>query len=131
MSRFGAKKRLTLVVKGADRRLWRGESFRVVLRDLFGKRILHDEEHSGPRTQLCVELQLDAGQRYGLHLSQRGHQPAWYVLSRRNFLTKNRRKERTELILQPILIPDQARSYDLSGGFGRLWPDGPASPMLA
>ena len=118
MSRFGAKKRLTLVVKGADRRLWQGGRFRVVVRDLLGQRILHDEEHSGPRTRLCIELRLDAAQRDDLHVSHRDHRPAWYVLSRRNFLARNQRNERDELILQPILVPDRAKSYDLSGGFG-------------
>ncbi len=118
-TRAVTEKRLTIVVYGADRQLWAGGTLRVTVRDLFRGLDLHGEDVRGSIVEVRLELPFDAGQLYGLRLSRPGHRPAWYALSRQSFI-RDGRVERDEVVLRLMLVPDDAESFDLAGGFGRL-----------
>lgn len=130
-----AEKSVTLIVLGADRELWQGEGARLQVTDLgkpslprvFSKQL----KPKSSTVQMKLDLPFDAGQVYGISVDVKKHRTAWQLIKRRTFLRQQGgvEVESKEHIMRLMLVPRQAKSSNLKGGYKRLRERG--SPMVA
>ena len=115
-------KQLTLIAYGGDRELWAGGALQLRVRDLFAGVDREVRRLNGSVVSIAFELPLDAGQLYGLELDSPGYRAGWQLLARRDFVRVEgtTRVEGNSRVLRFMLLPDDARSVDITGGFGRL-----------
>ena len=126
------EKRLTVVLYGCDRNLWRGGPLKIRVSDVFasgGPRLLYQGRTEAATLDLRLALPFDAGQVYGLTFSAPGHRPAWQLVRRADFIRLPENVEGDDLVLRLMLVPDSAGTSDVPQGFGRL--QQLASPFVA
>ena len=126
------EKRLTVVLYGCDRNLWRGGALRIRVSDVFaagGPRLLYQGRTEAATVDIRLPLPFDAGQVYGFTFSAPGHRPAWQLVRRADFIRVPENIEGDSLILRLMLVPDSAGTSDVPQGFGRL--QRRASPLVA
>ena len=117
------EKRLTVILYGCDRNLWRGGSLGIRVSDVFaagGPRPLYDGTSDESTLELRLALPFDAGQLYGITFSAPKHRPAWQLIRRRDFIRPVDSVEDDDLILRLMLVPDSPGTSDLAEGFDRL-----------
>jgi len=120
-----AQKTITLILLGADRKLWDGDSVRLQvtqvnspLKVLFNKKLA-----AGTHTvRLDLDLFFDSGQVYGISVDAKKHRSAWQLINRRTFLRQQGaiEVESKEHILQLMLVPNKPSSSDLDAGYDKL-----------
>ena len=126
------EKRLTVVLYGCDRNLWRGGPLKIRVADVFasgGPRLLYQGRTEAATIDLRLPLPFDAGQVYGFTFSAPGHRPAWQLLRRADFIRVPDNVEGHDLVLRLMLVPDSAGTSDVPQAFGRLQQR--ASPLTA
>jgi hypothetical protein len=83
------KKKVTVIVLGADQKLWTGGKLRLKVTDL-RKDLKSLKSVSFPGTSNIIEVNLDlpfdAGQAYGIQVDAEDHRSAWQIIKRRTFL---------------------------------------------
>ena len=117
------EKRLTVILYGCDRNLWRGGSLGIRVSDVFaagGPRPLYEGTSDESTLELRLALPFDAGQVYGITFSAPKHRPAWQFIRRRDFIRPVDSVEGDDLILRLMLVPDSPGTSDLPEGFDRL-----------
>ena len=117
------EKRLTVILYGCDRNLWRGGSLGIRVSDVFaagGPRPLYEGTSDESTLELRLALPFDAGQVYGITFSAPKHRPAWQFIRRRDFIRPVDSVEGDDLILRLMLVPDSPGTSDLAEGFDRL-----------
>ena len=125
-------KRLTVIVYGCDRKIWRGGPLDLRISDIFaagGPRPLYEGRAEQSTVELQLQLPFDAGQLYGFTFSAPGHRPAWQLVRRIDFLRGGGQIEVDDVILRLMLVPDLPGTTDLPQGFDRLQQT--ASPFAA
>ena len=126
------EKRLTIILYGCDRNLWRGGPLNIRVADVFasgGPRMLYKGTAEESTLELRLSLPFDAGQVYGLTFSAPRHRPAWQLIRRQDFIRVAENIESDDLVLRLMLVPDDPRTTDLTKGFDRL--KQLASPFVA
>ena len=76
------EKRVTVILYGSDRNLWRGGPLQIRVSDLFaagGPKLLSQGKTDESTLELRLQLPFDAGQLYGLTFSAPRHRPAWQI----------------------------------------------------
>jgi hypothetical protein len=117
------EKRLTVIVYGCDRNLWRGGPLQILISDVFasgGPRPLYKGKTEESTMELRLQLPFDAGQVYGFTFSAPHHRPAWQLVRRLDFIRVQEKVESDHLILRLMLVPDSAGTTDLPQGLERL-----------
>jgi hypothetical protein len=125
-------KRLTIIMHGADRELWRGGQLRVTVTDIFaagGPRQFRSSKVAGPIFNLDLQLPFDAGQVYGIAVRATKHRTAFYLVRRQDFIQGPDGIETASVIVSLMLVPEKPTSSDLVGGHARLEAIG--SPIVA
>jgi hypothetical protein len=125
-------KRLTVVLYGCDRNLWRGGPLKIRVSDVFasgGPRLLYQGRTEAATVDVRLPLPFDAGQVYGLTFSAPGHRPAWQLVRRADFIRVPENIEGNDLVLRLMLVPDSVGTSDVPQGLGRLQQR--ASPLVA
>jgi len=126
------QKRVTVILYGSDRNLWRGGTLQIRVSDLFaagGPRLLSQGRTEESTVELRLELPFDAGQVYGVTFSAPRHRPAWQFVRRLDFLRTPDQTEGDDLILRLMLVPDSPGTGDVENGLVRL--QQLASPFVA
>lgn len=126
------EKRLTVILFGSDRNLWRGGPLKIRVVDVFGSRgprTLYQGETKESTLELRLKLPFDAGQVYGLTFSAPDHRPAWQLVRRLDFIRVPENVEGDDLVLRLMLVPDSPGTTDVPLGLGRL--QQAASPFAA
>ena len=126
------EKRLTVILYGCDRNLWRGVPLSIRVSDVFasgGPRPLFQGKTDESTLELRLALPFDAGQVYGITFSAPEHRPAWQLIRHRDFIRVPENVEGDDLILRLMLVPDAPGTSDLPNGFDRLEQN--ASPFVA
>lgn len=117
------EKRLTVILFGSDRKVWRGGPLKIRVVDVFasrGPRILHQSQTKESTLELRLKLPFDAGQVYGLTFSAPDHRPAWQLIRRQDFIRVPENIEGDDLVLRLMLVPDSPGTTDVPRGFERL-----------
>jgi hypothetical protein len=117
------EKRVTVILYGSDRNLWRGGRLEIRVSDLFasgGPKQLSSGETDASTIELRLQLPFDAGQLYGLTFSAPRHRPAWQMLRRLDFIRSRDQVERDDLVLRLMLVPDSPGTTDVPAGLERL-----------
>jgi hypothetical protein len=126
------EKRVTAILYGCDRELWRRGPLQVRVADLFAQgrsQIVWEGRTREPIVELRLQLPFDGGQVYGLTFSAPRHRPGWQLLRRVDFIRSAEQAERDDIILRLMLVPDKPGVSDVSNGFRRL--EQAASPFAA
>ena len=126
------EKRLTIILYGCDRNLWRGGPLAIRVADVFapgGPQLLYKGTADESTLELRLSLPFDAGQVYGLTFSAPQHRPAWQFVRRQDFIRLPENIEADDLVLRLMLVPDNPGTTDLAKGFDRLMQL--ASPFVA
>jgi hypothetical protein len=126
------EKRLTVIVYGCDRKIWRGGPLQLRISDIFasgGPRLLYEGRAEQSTIELQLQLPFDAGQVYGFTFSAPDHRPAWQLVRRIDFIRGERQVEVDDIILRLMLVPDSPGTTDLPQAFERLQQT--ASPFAA
>lgn len=116
-------KRLTVILYGSDRNLWRGGPLQLRISDLFaagGPRLLYEGRSEEATIDLKLQLPFDAGQVYGFTFSAPAHRPAWQLVRRLDFIRGDGQVEVDDIILRLMLVPDSPGTTDLPQAFERL-----------
>lgn len=116
-------KRLTVILHGCDRNLWRGGPLKIRVSDVFasgGPRLLFQAKTKEATLELRLQLPFDAGQVYGVTFSAPRHRPAWQLVRRLDFIRVPENVEGDDLILRLMLVPDSPGTTDLPQGLERL-----------
>ena len=127
-----SEKRLTVVLYGCDRDVWRGGPIDVCISDVFaagGPRPLYEGRSEEATIDMRLQLPFDAGQVYGFTFSAPGHRPAWQLVRRVDFIRPVERVEADDVILRLMLMPDAPGTTDLPKAFERIQQIG--SPFAA
>jgi hypothetical protein len=127
-------KKVTLIILGANRKLWASGASKLEVRDMRkGLKLLKSAplaagEHTIP---IVLKLLFDAGQVYGLSVDADKHRSAWQLIKRRSFVREEAGSEIEvgELMIQLMLVPEKATSTDLDAGYDLLAAAG--SPLVA
>ena len=126
------QKRVTVILYGSDRNLWRGGPLQIRVSDLFaagGPRLLSQGRTGESTVELRLDLPFDAGQVYGITFSAPRHRPAWQFVRRLDFIRPPDQIEGDDLILRLMLVPDSPGTGDVEKGLARLQQI--ASPFVA
>lgn len=126
------QKRVTVILYGSDRNLWRGGALQIRVSDLFaagGPRLLSQGTTDESTVELRLDLPFDAGQVYGITFSAPRHRPAWQFVRRLDFIRRPDQIEGDDLILRLMLVPDSPGTGDVANGLARLQQI--ASPFVA
>jgi hypothetical protein len=116
-------KRVTVILYGCDRNIWRGGPLQLRISDVFaagGPRLLYEGRSEEAALELKLQLPFDAGQVYGFTFSAPGHRPAWQLVRRLDFIRAAEQIEVDDLILRLMLMPDAPGTSDLPQAFERL-----------
>lgn len=117
------EKRLTVILYGCDRNIWRGGPLELRISDVFaagGPRLLYEGRSEDATIELRLQLPFDAGQVYGFTFSASGHRPAWQLVRRLDFIRSAGQVEADDVILRLMLVPDSPGTTDLPQSFERL-----------
>jgi hypothetical protein len=117
------EKRVTALLYGSDRNLWRGGPLQIRVSDVFAAgapRLLYQGRTEQSTVELRLQLPFDAGQMYGLTFSAPGHRPAWQFVRRLDFIRTPEQGERDDLILRLMLVPNSPGTSDVPNGYARL-----------
>jgi len=126
------EKRLTIILYGCDRNLWRGGPLTIRVDDVFaagGPQLLYKGTADESTLELHLSLPFDAGQVYGITFAAPRHRPAWQLVRRQDFIRVPENIEGDDAVLRLMLVPDQPGTTDVAGGFERLKQLG--SPFVA
>ena len=126
------EKRLTVILYGCDRNIWRSGRLELRISDVFaqgGPRLLYEGHAEESTIDLRLQLPFDAGQVYGFTFSAPDHRPAWQLVRRLDFIRAAERVEVDDAILRLMLVPDSPGTTDLPQAFDRLQQNG--SPFAA
>ena len=130
-----ANKRLTVIVYGADRKLWQSnnatlrvtrfdshEIEALLIRSEEGARRRKNVPLIGSTIEISLDLHFDAGQIYGLQVTAPRHRPVGQLINRGTFLRQEGSEtiEREDAILRLMLVPRNPESSNLDSGYGRL-----------
>jgi hypothetical protein len=118
-----SEKRVTVILYGSDRNLWRGGPLQVRVTDLFaagGPDVVWQGTTHESTVELKLQLPFDAGQVYGLTFSASKHRPAWHIVRRADFIRTREQIEIDDVILRLMLVPDAADPVDMASALGRL-----------
>jgi hypothetical protein len=127
------KKKVTVIVLGADQKLWTGGKLRLKVTDL-RKGLKSLKSVSFPGTSNIIEVNLDlpfdAGQAYGIQVDAEDHRSAWQIIKRRTFLREEggQQVEIDNAIFRLMVIPDKPRALGLDQGYALLEAEG--SPFV-
>jgi len=129
-----SKKAITLIILGADRKLFNGGPVRLQVTDMRkGLKVLHDKPLAAGSSTVLINLDLffDAGQVYAISIDVEGHRSAWQLIKRQSFLRDEgaTKIEIDSLIMQLMLVPEKPTSSDLDAAYDLL--KAAASPMVA
>ena len=116
-------KRLTVILYGCDRAIWRGGPLDLRIVNIFaagGPRPLYEGRSQEATIDLRLQLPFDAGQVYGFTFSAPDHRPAWQLLRRADFIRAAERVEVDDVILRLMLMPDSPGTSDLPNAFERI-----------
>lgn len=116
-------KRLTVILYGSDRNIWRGGPLQLQISDVFapgGPQLLYEGRSEESTIELRLQLPFDAGQVYGFTFSAPGHRPAWQLVRRLDFIRGAAQAEVDDIILRLMLVPDSPGTTDLPQAFERL-----------
>ena len=116
-------KRLTVILYGCDRNIWRGGPLQLRISDVFaagGPRLLYEGKTEEATIDLRLQLPFDAGQVYGFLFSAAGHRPAWQLVRRSDFIRAAGQVEVDDIILRLMLVPDSPGTTDLPNAFEQL-----------
>lgn len=127
------KKKVTVIVLGADQKLWTGGQLRLKVTDLRqGLKSLRNVSFPGSSNIIEVNLDLpfDAGQAYGIQVDAENHRSAWQIIKRRTFLREESGHvvEIDNAIFRLMVVPDRPRALGLDEGYGLLEAEG--SPFV-
>ena len=117
------EKRLTVILYGCDRNIWRGGPLQLRISDVFaagGPKPLYEGRSEAATIELRLQLPFDAGQVYGFTFSAPGHRPAWQLVRRLDFIRTAGQVEVDDIILRLMLVPDSPGTSDLPNGFEQL-----------
>jgi hypothetical protein len=118
-----SEKRVTVILYGSDRNLWRGGPLQIRVTDLFaagGPHVVWQGKTDQPTVEVRLQLPFDAGQVYGLTFSTSKHRPAWQLVRRADFIRTREQVEVDDLILRLMLVRDGAEPADMAGALDRL-----------
>jgi hypothetical protein len=129
-----AKKTITLILQGADRKLWDGGPARLQVTDVSaGLKLLLNQRLKAESHTVLIDLDLhfDAGQVYGISVDAPKHRTAWQLVNRRTFLRQQGMQELevAESVMRLMLVPRRTSSVDLDSGYDLLRARG--SPLAA
>jgi hypothetical protein len=129
-----ADKSVTLIILGADRKLWGGGPTQLEVRDMRDglKRLKSQSLAAGAHTILInLKLLFDAGQVYGISVDADKHRAAWQLIKRRSFVREESGSEIevNGLTMRLMLVPEKPTSTDLDAGYDLLAAAG--SPLVA
>lgn len=129
-----ADKTATLIILGADRKLWSGGPTELEVIDMRQglKRLKKQPLAAGSHTVLInLQLFFDAAQVYGISVDADKHRSAWQLIKRRSFLREEagREIEVNGLTIRLMLVPKEPKSLDLDSGYDLLAAAG--SPLVA
>lgn len=130
-----ATKTLTVILVGADLKVWKGEGARLQVTDVSrGSLDLLANKPLGPgphTIRFDLDLHFEAGQIYAISIDAKKHRTAWQLIKRRTFIQPMQgvEVEVKDRIMQLMLVPNRPRSPDLDRGHGRLLDRG--SPLVA
>ena len=116
-------KRLTVILYGCDRAIWRGGPVDLRIVDIFaagGPRPLYEGRSEEATIDLRLQLPFDAGQVYGFTFSAPDHRPAWQLVRRAEFIRAAEQVEVDDVILRLMLMPDSPGTSDLPNAFERI-----------
>jgi hypothetical protein len=127
-------KAITLIILGADRKLWSGEPVRLQVRDMRqGLKVLHDKPLAAGSHTILINLNLlfDAGQVYGISIDAADHRSAWQLIKRRSFVREEAGSEIevSGLTMRLMLVPKKPTSADIDSGYDLLAAAG--SPLVS
>jgi hypothetical protein len=127
------KKKVTVIVLGADQKLWTGGPLRLKVTDLRkGLKSLKNVSFPGTSNIIEVNLELpfDAGQAYGIQVDAEGHRSAWQIIKRRTFLREEGGQviEIDNAIFRLMVIPNKPRPLGLNQAYDLLKAEG--SPFV-
>jgi hypothetical protein len=125
-------KRLTVILYGCDRTIWRGGPVDLRIVDVFaagGPRPLYEGRSEEATIDLRLQLPFDAGQVYGFTFAAPDHRPAWQLVRRADFIRTAERVEVDDVILRLMIMPDSPGTSDLPNAFERIRQIG--SPFVA
>ncbi|MCZ6879276.1 MAG: hypothetical protein O7G29_14170 [Acidobacteria bacterium] len=138
-----AAKRLTLLLYGADRKLWHSgnatlrvtrfdseEIEALLIRTEEGTRRRKNVPLTGSVIEVSLDLKFDAGQVYGLQVKAPWHRAIGQLISRETFLRQEGGEmiEQEDAILRLMLMPRTPKSSDLDDGYRKLVKQG--SPFV-
>lgn len=126
------EKRLTVILYGCDRNLWRGGPLSIRVADVLaagGPQVLYKGTAEESTLELRLSLPFDTGQVYGLTFAAPRHRPAWQMIRHQDFIRLPENIEQDDMVLRLMLVPDSPGTTDLAGGFDRL--KQAASPFVA
>src|SRR3954454_13253434 len=126
------EKRLTIILYGCDRNLWRGGPLTIRVDDVFasgGPQLVYKGTAEESTLELRLSLPFDAGQVYGITFAAPRHRPAWQLIRRQDFIRVPEDIEGDDVVFPLMLVPDQPGTTDVAGGFERLKQLG--SPFVA
>ena len=129
-----ADKTVTLIILGADRKLWGGGPTELEVRDMREKlKLLKRQSLKAGDHTIMINLQLhfDAGQVYGISVDADKHRSAWQLIKRRSFVREESGSEIevSGLTMRLMLVPEKPTSTDLDAGYDLLTAAG--SPLVA
>lgn len=127
-------KTVTLIVLGADRKLWGGGPTKLEVKDMRkGLKLLKTQSlAAGAHTTLiALKVLFDAGQVYGISVEADDHRTAWQLIKRKSFVREEAGNEIevSGLTMRLMLVPEDSTSPDLDGGYDLLAAAG--SPLVA
>src|SRR5688572_19349712 len=107
-----ADKSVTLIILGADRKLWAGGPTQLEVRDMrIGLNRLNSHCLAAGANTILINLELlfDAGQVYGISVDADRHRAAWQLIKRRSFVREESGSEIevSGLTMQLMLVPEK------------------------
>lgn len=123
------KKKVTVIVLGADRELWDGGKLHLKVTDLRkGLKVLKNVSFPGTSNIIEVNLDLpfDAGQAYGIQVDADNHRSAWQIIKRRTFLREEsgHTVEVENAIFRLMVVPKKPEALGLDEGYDLLEEEG-------
>ena len=126
-------KTVTLIILGADRKLWAGGQTQLEVRDMRNLKLLKSQSLAAGVHTILITLKLffDAGQVYGISVDADKHRSAWQLIKRRSFVREESGSEIevSGLTMRLMLVPENPTSTDVDSGYDLLAAAG--SPLVS